>query len=103
MSQFTAGTAGSRGSQLVSFTNPIAPPGMGPLGSLEGAHRTVTIKSVLDNVLERLHGEFDTILEQGPALSDADRSVGSRQFCTRMHLHHYHACCSTPRWGAGHA
>lgn len=43
---------------------------------LSGAKRMVDMKRVLDNVLERLHGEFDSLLQQGPAMQDEDRCAG---------------------------
>ena len=40
---------------------------------LGGAIELIEIKTVLDNVLERVYGEFDDLLEQGPSLSDERR------------------------------
>ena len=40
---------------------------------LGGALESIEIKTVLDNVLERVYGEFDDLLEQGPSLSDEER------------------------------
>lgn len=60
----------------------------GAIGSLEGPHATVSIKTVLDNCLERIHGEFEGLVHgllQGPTTADADRSGHMGK--THVHAH----------------
>ncbi|GAX72686.1 hypothetical protein CEUSTIGMA_g142.t1 [Chlamydomonas eustigma] len=49
---------------------------------LQGAQSLVGIKSILDRVLERIHGEFDVLLQHGPSLNDSDRKRN-----LLLHLH----------------
>ena len=56
--------------QMVAGT-PLSVPGT--TEALQGAQAMVPIKTVMDNVLERIYGEFDGLLRQGPALDDVGR------------------------------
>lgn len=56
--------------QMVAGT-PLNVPGTAE--ALQGAQAMVPIKTVMDNVLERIYGEVDSLLHQGPALGDEER------------------------------
>ncbi len=68
MSQFTRGGATTTMGSMAP--PPIAEPELPALG---GAMRMAPLAIVLRNVLERIYGELDGLVQQGPSLSDQDR------------------------------
>jgi hypothetical protein len=61
----------SQSTQAVASGTSLVP-GLGaPLQG--GQQQMVSLKTVLENVLERTYGDFDGLLQHGPTLADKDR------------------------------